>query len=116
LADNIQRSNVSVKDPTPGNKSLLKDALSKALLGGSNVTNVSINDNSVNINSKNILERKDEKKDFVKVDNSAEETAPAPEKKPEIKHTPNTDTFSQSQDNKGKIKEVPEDILKSILE
>jgi hypothetical protein len=116
LADNIQRSNVSVKDPTPGNKSLLKDALSKALLGGSNVTNVSINDNSVNINSKNFIERKDEKKDFVKVDNRAEETAPAPEKKPEIKHTPNTDTFSQSQDNKGKIKEVPEDILKSILE
>lgn len=116
LADNIQRSNVSVKDPTPGNKSLLKDALSKALLGGSNVTNVSINDNSVNINSKNILERKDEKKDFVKVDNRAEETATAPEKKPEIKHTPNTDTFSPGPDNKGKIKEVPEDILKSILE
>lgn len=116
LADNIQRPAVSVKDPTPGNKSLLKDALSKALLAGSNVTNVSINDNSVNINSKNVVERKDDKKDFVKLDNRAEETAPAPEKKPEIKNTPNTDTFSPGLDNKGKIKEVPEDILKSILE
>ncbi|MDQ5883460.1 MAG: hypothetical protein QG654_374 [Patescibacteria group bacterium] len=109
LSENTQRPGLGVKDPTPGNKSLLKDALSKALSGSSVVTNVSVNDNSININTntKNTLERKTEttKESFSE--------SPKPINKEE-KLEKNRD--ESGSEEKGKIKEVPEDILKSILE
>ena len=112
LSENVQRTNIGVKDPTEGNKSLLKDALAKALASASVVTNVSVNDNSININSNtsNLSESRPDKK------NITNNYSVKQEKEPESKNQNTTNSNFQKVEDKGRIKEVPEDILKSILE
>lgn len=147
LSDNIQRPNISTKDPTVGNKSLLKDALSKALgaavkkdtpLENKSDSQKSAPDNKQDNKipqSGSVLTPAKKQEDNVftesKLREKKEESIQtAPEKSAEIKpekrgesedvknkNNQNSQTISSSQNRSdGKIREVPEDILKSILE
>ncbi|MEZ4103306.1 MAG: type IV secretion system DNA-binding domain-containing protein [Candidatus Paceibacterota bacterium] len=127
LSENVQRPNISKKDPSAGNKSLLKDALSKALSSNPALANkIQINDNSVNINSNNTSNREPEPpaRAEKKTPENPSENIPSENQNKDFsedkKHTAQEDYQPQKSPEKsstnGKIKEVPEDILKSILE
>ncbi|MDQ5901667.1 MAG: hypothetical protein QG580_382 [Patescibacteria group bacterium] len=90
---NLQKPNISVKDPRPESKSLLKDALSKVL-------------------------KKEEPKEAVKVDQPKNIDNKNNFQKPEKEEESNNSQTSNNpnQKNNQTIKEVPEDILKRILE
>jgi len=132
LNENIQRPNISTKDPTVANKSLLKDALSKALAGASTLP----------VSKKETEQSEPPKKEFTQkpttsfkpaVDNS-QFKKDSSEDSDTQKSTTNTQNNQESdfvdfgkheKDGRikkdepkvtGAIKEVPEDILKSILE
>ena len=86
LQENTQKPKISIKDPSSENKSLLKDALSKAL--ASNV-------------SKSLTDSIPKKEESQK-----------PETKPPVEIKDSNNTNNQPE----KKKEIPEDVLKSILE
>ncbi len=96
LSENVQRPKISSKDPSDGNKSLLKDALSKALS--------SSNYNSVNTNTKPAENKTPDIKKEIEI------PKPIKEQKVEQKQE------DRGLEDQGKIKEIPEDILKSVLE
>lgn len=93
LPHNVQKPNISVKDPTPQNKNLLKDALSKALTD---------------------FKKDENNKQESVTDSQDKNTAVKMPPKEEVKTSPKTNQPSSG--NSGKIREIPEDILKSVLE
>ncbi len=90
LADNVQRPNLSTKDATPGNKSLLKDALSKALSHPPTTHTPKVEKKTEPIQQGHV--------------NQQQKTIVKEELNQSAQHTQNQQ------------KEVPEDILKSVLE
>lgn len=103
---NLQKPNISVKDPRPESKSLLKDALSKVLKKEDVKESVKV-DQSKGFDNKNSFE-KSEKEESQKTENRV------PEKKEESNNSQTSNNPNQK--NNQTIKEVPEDILKRILE
>lgn len=103
---NLQKPNISVKDPRPESKSLLKDALSKVLKKEDVKEPVKV-DQSKNIDNKNNFQKL-EKEESQKTENKV------PEKKEESNNSQTSNNPNQK--NNQTIKEVPEDILKRILE
>ncbi len=106
LSENVQRPNLSIKDPTPGNKSLLKDALSKALSNSPAKKDLS-KDNQQNKNPETVFKPKEESHEKDATQNKETPVSNQPER---------NQNQNQSQNDSSKAREVPEDILKSILE
>jgi len=94
LAQNVQKPKISHKDPSNENKSLLKDALSRALKN----SKIQQQLKDVKINQPGIQKTES---DFVDIDRHI------------VSRTKDEDNQGKGE---GKSKEVPEDVLKSILE
>lgn len=106
LSENVQRPNLSIKDPTPGNKSLLKDALSKALSNSPAKKDLP-KDNQQNSKPETFFKPKEERSEKDATQNKETPVSNPPER---------NQNQNQSQNDNSKAREVPEDILKSILE
>lgn len=102
---NVQKPNISVKDPRPESKNLLKEALSKAISSKPDL----VKKEEVELSKKEEMPAHNQNtKNTEEVSNQEKNTE---EKKPEAKYDQVQKNISSN--NK---KEVPEDILKRILE